>query len=118
MKLTLFSILLFFAISLVLAGCAGQTGQIGEPIGNKYQSQLNQIQIGKTTPSDLQRLFSNKASLKEKGSGYEVWEVAKPGDLDVGTFLLWGQIDHDKDQSLLFRFENGVLVSYNSAVTN
>jgi hypothetical protein len=79
---------------------------------------LNQIQIGKTTPADLQSIFKNKASLKEKGSGYEVWEVAKPGDLDVGTFLLWGQVDHDKDQSLLFNFENGVLTSYNSAVTN
>lgn len=106
------------AIGLFLAGCAGQTGQIGEPIGSKYQPQLNQIQIGKTTPTDLQTLFKNKVSLKEKGRGYEVWEVAKPGDLDVGTFLLWGQINHDKDQSLLFRFENGVLVSYNSAVTN
>jgi hypothetical protein len=118
MKTNAHSVMLTLSLVVLLDGCATQTGQIGEPIGSKYQSQLNQLQIGHTTPIDLQKSFNNKASLKEKGKGYEVWEVAKPGDLDVGSFLLWGQIAHDKDQSLLFRFENGVLVSYNSAVTN
>src|ERR1700693_5411591 len=100
--------LLFTATTaLTLASCATQTGQIGEPIATHYQGQLSKIEIGKTTPNDLKHIFgSDRVSLKEKGAGYEIWEVAKPGDLDVGTFIMWGEIAHDKDQSLLFRFEH------------
>jgi hypothetical protein len=110
---------IFLLFTILLCGCAGQTGQIGQPIATHYQKQINKIEIGKTTVRDLKSIFgSDNVSLKEKGAGYEIWEVAKPGDLDVGTFVLWGQVAHDKDQSLLFRFERGVLVSYTSKVTN
>ena len=103
----------------ILTSCVTQTGQIGEPIATHYQKQLSKIEIGKTTLSDLKTFFGpDHVSLKEKGAGYEIWEVAKPGDLDVGSFILWGEIAHDKDQSLFFRFEHGVLASYTSKVTN
>jgi len=121
MKLNAYSRLYALTIGLLLVGCAGQTDQTaqpGAPIGDKYQTQLNQLQIGQTTPAELQKVFNNKASLKEKGSGYEVWEVVKPGDLDDRNFLMWGVMDRTKDQYLLFRFENGVLVSYTSGVIN
>jgi hypothetical protein len=107
------------AAGLFLVGCAGQndqTAQTGGTISDKYQTQLNQLQIGRTTSAELQKLFDNKASLKEKGTDYEVWEVVKQGDLDDRNFLMWGVMDRSKDQSLLFRFENGVLVSYTSGV--
>lgn len=110
--------LILLVIAIILSACATQTGQIGEPVAASHKKELDQITIGRTTPSELNRIFKGKASLKEKGAGYEIWEVAKPGNLDVGSFLMWGEIAHDKDQSLLFRFEGGKLASYRSAVTN
>lgn len=105
-------------LALGLTGCATQTGKVGEPPAKTYKKELEKIEIGKTTTKDLKNIFGSKASRKEKGSGYEIWEVQRPGDLDVGSFLLWGQVAHDKDQSLLFRFEHDKLVSYKSVVTN
>jgi hypothetical protein len=117
MKFKAYPRLYALAAGLLLVGCAGQTDQTtqpGAPIGDKYQAQLNQLQIGQTTPAELQEVFNNKATLKEKGSGYEIWEIVKPGDLDDRNFLMWGVMDRTKDQSLLFRFKKGVLVSYTS----
>jgi hypothetical protein len=121
MKLNIRMLLYALAAGLLLVGCAGQTdptGQTDGTISNKYQAQLDQLQIGQTTTAGLQKIFNNKASLKEKGSGYEIWEVVKQGDLDDRNFLMWGVMDRTKDQSLLFRFENRVLVSYTSGIIN
>lgn len=106
-----------------LCGCAstqvGQPYQPGESIATIYKTQLDEIKIGETTPNDLKLIFSqNQVGLKEKGEGYEIWQVVKQGDVDDSNFLMWGVTSHYKDQALYFRFEHGVLVSYTSDVLN
>ena len=113
-------VLLVTCLTLV-AGCVGRTGKVGEPIAEKYQDKVAQMKLGQSTPEDLQRVFkgdkiSQKDSKLEQGRRVEVWEVFRGGDLDTAQFLLWGQISHDKDQSMLFKFENGLLVSRESVI--
>ncbi len=104
---------------IAMGGCVGRTGKIGKPITARYEQQLSRLEVGTSTPQDLQAIFK-KAALKETrieaGTRVEVWEVFRGGDLDAGAFLLWFHIAHDKDQSILFRFENGTLASFHSVV--
>lgn len=103
-----------------MAGCIGRTGKIGTPINERYRQELSTLRVGTSTPQDLQAAFGRNVALKDSsfagGKRVEVWEVFRGGNMDVGDFLLWGQIAHDKDQSILFRFENGRLMSYHSVV--
>jgi hypothetical protein len=113
--------LVLAAALCMVSGCVGRTGKVGEPIAERYQEQIGQLKVGQSTPTDLQRVFhDHKVSLRESkfamGHRVEVWEVFRGGDVDVAQFLLWGQIAHDKDQSLLFRFEDGRLVSQESLI--
>lgn len=106
---------------LACGGCMGRTGKVGEPIAQLYQDEVGKLKVGQSTPADLKKTFGDsKVSLKEAkidlGRNVEVWEVFRGGNVDVGQFLIWGQIAHDKDQSLLFRFENGRLASYESFI--
>lgn len=123
---------------ILLAGCVGRTGKVGKPISDYYQQQLESLKLGESTPDDLKRLFTitkevkgpNQArsttttkilvSLKEakmeNGKKLEIWEVAKGGNMDVAAFLVWGYVAYNKDQQLLFKFEDGKLVSYESVV--
>ena len=116
----LISAALFILIAVQLCGCMGRTGKIGMPITERHQERLDKLELGKSTPDDLEAIFGKEASLKETrveaGNRVEIWEVFRGGNVDVAQFLLWGQIAHDKDQSLLFRFENGRLVSYKGVV--
>ena len=107
----------------LLAGCVGRTGKIGKPISTYYQAQLTSLKLGESTPNDLKKLFEAKeapVSLKEaKIEGdkkVEIWQVAKGGNMDVAAFLAWGYVAYNKDQQLLFRFENDKLASYESVV--
>lgn len=111
------------AIMVLLAGCVGRTGKVGTPISTSYQTQLASLKLGESTPDDLKKLFAEKRipiSLKEaKIEGdkkVEIWQVAKGGSMDVAAFLMWGYVAYNKDQQLLFRFENGKLASYESVV--
>ena len=76
------------------------------------------MKVGETTLADLKKVFGNSLSLKESSmdgnSRMETWQVFRRGDMDLGQFVLWGQISHDKDQAIEFKFENDVLVSYQS----
>jgi hypothetical protein len=108
-------------IALVVAGCVGRTGKIGTPIAARYSSQLATLKVGESTPSDLKRCFGeNKVSLKEtkieSGKTVELWELARGGNMDAGALILWLYVAYDKDQSILFRFEDGKLISYESVV--
>jgi hypothetical protein len=103
------------------SGCMGRTGKVGAPIAEAYKDELTSLRVGQSTPDDLKKTFSEKrVSLKESktenGRVIEIWEVFKGGNVDAAQFVLWGQIAHDKDQSLLFRFENGRLASYESYI--
>jgi hypothetical protein len=107
----------------LLVGCVGRTGKIGTPISVYYQPQLVSLKLGESTPEDLQKAFAGKnvpVSLKEaKIEGdkkVEIWEIAKGGNMDTAAFIMWGYVAYNKDQQLLFRFENGKLVSYESVV--
>lgn len=118
MKLKLLFILVATAL---LAGCVGRTGKVGTPIAERYQTEINCLQIGKSTPDDLKRCFGKKpVALKEEkvedGKTVQIWEVARGGNMDAGALILWGYVAYDKDQSILFRFENGILVSFESIV--
>jgi hypothetical protein len=104
-----------------ISGCVGRTGKVGKPIAETYSDELMTLQLGKSTPEDLQNVFEDKVvSLKEakieNGKKIEIWEVHKKGNMDAAAFIMWGYVAYDKDQSLLFRFENGKLVSYESVV--
>ncbi len=105
---------------IAMGGCIGRTGKIGKPITERYERQLSRLAVGTSTPQDLQAIFKKDATLKESriegGKRIEVWEVFRGGNMDLGQFLMWFQIAHDKDQSILFRFENGTLVSYHGVV--
>jgi hypothetical protein len=100
----------------VLSGCMGRTGKVGEPIAERNKEQLEKLQPGVSRVDDLKRIFGKRASLKSKDATTETWEVFRGGNADVAQFLLWGQIAHDKDQSLLFHFSNGVLMSWDSYI--
>jgi hypothetical protein len=122
----------------LLAGCVGRTGKVGRPISDYYQQQLESLKLGETTPDDLKKAFtitkeekgpnqthtttttkvlvSLKEAKIENGKKVEIWEVAKGGNMDVAAFLVWGYVAYNKDQQLLFRFEDGKLVSYESVV--
>ena len=93
-------------------GCIGRTGKSGKPIAERYAAKLEQLQVGKTTPEDLKRLFGRHASLQSTQAGTETWEVFRGGNMDVGQFLMWAQIAHDKDQRMIFTFHNGRLSSW------
>jgi hypothetical protein len=106
-----------------LGGCVGRTGKVGTPISTRYQNQLASLKLGESTPDDLKKLFAEKkipVSLKEaKIEGdkkVEIWQVARGGNMDAAGLILWGYVAYDKDQELLFRFENDKLVSYESVV--
>jgi hypothetical protein len=108
-------------MALVVAGCVGRTGKIGTPIAARYSSQLSTLKVGESTPIDLKRCFGeNKVSLKEtkieNGKTVEIWELARGGNMDAGALILWGYVSYDKDQSIVFRFEDGKLISYESVV--
>ena len=114
---------LVFLTTVLLVGCVGRTGKVGTPIATRYQTQLTSLKLGESTPDDLKRLFAEKkvpVSLKEvKMDGdkkVEIWQVARGGNMDAAGFLLWGYVSYDKDQELLFRFENDKLVSYECVV--
>jgi hypothetical protein len=112
---------LIIAASL-LAGCMGRTGKIGTPIAERYKVQLAALKLGESSPEDLQKAFAKikTPSLKEarieSGKKIEIWEVAHGGNMDAADFIMWGAVAYDKDQSILFRFEDGKLVSYESIV--
>ena len=104
---------------VALAGntaCMGRTGKIGKPIAQKHTRKLEKLQVGVSTPEDLQELFGKKVSLKTSSYGSETWELFDGGNVDVGQVLLWGQLSHDKDQSLVFKFSNNRLTSWRSVV--
>ena len=107
--------------TLVIAGCVGRTGKVGTPIAARHATQLASLKIGESTQNDLKRCFGDKkVSLKEakmeNGKTVEIWELARGGNMDAGALVLWGYVAYDKDQSILFRFEDGRLVSYESVV--
>jgi hypothetical protein len=111
---------LVFAL-LALTACVGRTGKVGTPIASRYATQLSSLKIGESTPSDLKACFKDKKPfLKETkldgGKTVEVWELARGGNMDAAALILWGYVAYDKDQSILFRFEDGKLVSYESVV--
>ena len=123
LKASYFKTIAAFLAVILLGGCVGRTGKIGKPISTYYQEQLTSLKLGESTPNDLQKLFGDKkvpVSLKEaKIEGdkkVEIWQVAKGGNMDVAAFLAWGYVAYNKDQQLLFRFENGKLASYESVV--
>lgn len=99
-----------------LSGCMGRTGKIGTPIAQIHASKLDEMTVGQSTTADLKELFGNRASLKSSSGATETWEVFRGGNLDVGQFLLWGQLSHDKDQRLLFDFRNDILTGWRSEV--
>jgi hypothetical protein len=107
---------------VLLTGCVGRTGKMGTPIAERYKSQLALLKLGVSTPDDLKKAFEREKipSLKEakfeNGKRIETWEVARGGNMDAAGLLLWGYVAYDKDQSILFRFEDGKLVSYESIV--
>ena len=116
-----FYVFLAAFVLVAVGGCVGRTGKVGEPIAEKYQDKVAELKLGQSTPDDLQRVFkgekiSQKETKMELGHRVEIWEVFRGGDLDAAQFLLWGQISHDKDQSLLFRFEDGRLVARESVI--
>jgi hypothetical protein len=110
------------AALILLTGCVGRTGKMGTPIAERYKSQLALLKLGVSTPDDLKTAFGREKapSLKEarieNGKRIEIWEVARGGDMDAAGLLLWGYVAYDKDQSILFHFEDGKLVSYESTV--
>ncbi|MBL4699659.1 hypothetical protein JYU15_00880 [bacterium AH-315-I18] len=113
---TLILIFLFCSFAFGSTGCIGRTGKAGKPITERYSEKLEQIEVGKTTPDDLKILFGSKASLQSAQAETETWVVFREGNVDVAQFLLWGQIAHDKDQRMIFTFNNGLLSSWQSEV--
>jgi hypothetical protein len=127
-----------FLSFFLLAGCVGRTGKVGTPIAVVYQKQLQQLKLGETTPDDLKKDFTVteeitepnhpgtitktkvlvflKEAKIENGKDVEIWEIAKGGSMDVAAFIMWGYVAYNKDQQLMFRFEDGKLVSYESVV--
>lgn len=120
-RISNFKGLLCVVIVLSPIGCVGRTGKIGQPIADRYHSQIDTLKVGQSTPEDLKAAFkgasvSMKEVKHEAGREVQIWEVFRGGNMDAGAFILWGQIAHDKDQSILFRFENGRLASYESVI--
>ena len=119
---SLFKVTAIITAMVLLVGCVGRTGKVGTPIADRYQTQLESLKLGVSTPDDLKKIFTkrNPVSLKEaKMDGdkkIEIWEVAKSGSMDAAALLIWGYVSYDKDQELLFRFENDKLVSWESIV--
>lgn len=74
--------------------------------------QSNQIQSVKKTKV----LVTLKEAKLGDGKKVEVYELTKGGGMDVAAFVMWGYVAYNKDQELLFRFENGKLVSYDAVV--
>lgn len=110
-------------IAVLLTGCVGRTGKVGRPIAAYYQTQLQTLKLGVSTPDDLKKLFAEDkipVSLKEArmegDKKIEIWEVTKGGNVDAAALILWGYVAYNKDQELLFHFENDKLVSYESVV--
>jgi hypothetical protein len=103
-----------------LSGCRGRMGKIGKPIAERYQKKVNKLEVGVSTPEDLQRIFGSKVSLKEakykSGRKVAIGHVFRGGNLDLGQVLFWAQLSHDKDQSMEFRFVNNRLTSYKSII--
>ncbi len=52
----------------------------------------------------------------ENGKKLETYELTKGGGMDVAAFVVWGYVAYNKDQEILFHFENSKLVSYESVV--
>jgi hypothetical protein len=109
--------------AMLLIGCVGRTGKVGTPISATYGTQLEALKLGVSTPDDLKKLFATKnvpVALKEakleNGKQVEIYEVAKGGSMDAAAFVMWGYVAYNKDQELLFRFEDGKLVSYEAVV--
>jgi hypothetical protein len=138
LQISHFKIVAAIAAIILLAGCVGRTGKVGRPISDYYQQQLESLKLGESTPDDLKRAFTITKEVKgpnqtrtttttkvlvslkeakiENSKKVEIWEVAKGGNMDVAAFLVWGYVAYNKDQQLLFRFEDGKLVSYESVV--
>ena len=115
--------ILIAAVATLLTGCVGRTGKVGTPISTRYQTQLASLKLDESTPDDLKNIFAPikiPISLKEaKMDGdkkVEIWQVARGGNMDAAALLLWGYVSYDKDQEILFRFENDKLISYESVV--
>ncbi|HTV62424.1 MAG TPA: hypothetical protein VMH30_07640 [Verrucomicrobiae bacterium] len=84
---------------------------------------MNNLKLGVSTPDDLKKSFATikvPVSLEETrmegDKKVEVWQVARGGNMDAADLILWGAVSYDKDQEILFRFENDKLVSYQSVV--
>ncbi len=113
-----------FLSAFILSGCAvGRTGKMGTPIATRYQAQLNNLKIGVSTPDDLKKSFetikvpvSLEETKMEDNKKVEIWQVARGGNMDAADLLLWGVVSYDKDQEILFRFEDDKLVSFQSVV--
>ena len=77
-----------------------------------------QAQQSNQTPSikKTKVLVTLKEAKLENGKQVEVYELAKGGGMDIAAFVVWGYIAYNKDQELLFRFENRKLVSYEAVV--
>ena len=123
LQVSLFKIAVVVAAMVLLSGCVGRTGKVGTPISTRYQNQLASLKLGESTPDDLKKIFAEikiPVSLKEaKMDGDKkvgIWQVARGGNMDAAALILWGYVSYDKDQELLFRFENDKLVSYESVV--
>ncbi len=115
------NLLVFGLFTILLTSCVGTTGKIGTPIAARYSRELSTLKVGESTPVDLQKDFApKKVSLKESrienGKSVEIWELARGGNMDAAALLLWGYVAYDRDQSILFRFEDGKLVSFESVV--
>jgi hypothetical protein len=120
-QISLFKTLALMVVVVVMAGCVGRTGKVGTPIAARYATQLASLKVGESTPNDLKTYFGEKnVSLKEvkieNGKTVEIWELARGGNMDVAAFVMWGYVAYNKDQSILFRFEDRKLVSYESVV--
>lgn len=124
--------------AFLITGCVGRTGKVGKPISAYYETQLEQLKLGETTPDDLKKDFTVtkedkdphtgrittktkvlvylKEAKIENGKKAEIWELDKGGGMDVAAFVMWGYVAYNKDQELEFRFEDGKLVSYESIV--
>jgi hypothetical protein len=104
-------------VLFLACGCM-RTGNIGKPIGERYQAQLDKVVIGETTPKQLNSIFEGRriSKIESMASDDETWRLLRSGDGNAGLFLLTGAVARDKDQVIYFHFNNGVLSGYESAV--
>ena len=69
-------------------------------------------------PVDPQKSFSLISGRYSwiNGKKFAIYDLTKGGGMDVAAFVVWGYVAYNKDQEILFHFENSKLVSYESVV--